>query len=306
MESRLKQVRKSYSRMGLAYLLFFLAANGCQMGAMVLLEPWREGLGESLYMAVCMLAMYPISFPLCWLIVRTVPKRGPSWQFAAGGWRFAAIFVICLGAMLTGNLIGQLLMLIVSLLTGHPMTNNVQEIILNMEPWCILLVAVLAAPVLEEMLFRKFLLDRVAGYGQLTAVLMSGGLFAVAHGNFYQFFYAFALGVIFAYVYLRTGRIRYTIALHMLVNFCGSIVPIFLLDYMETDIMLGSVLIMGWYLVLGAGVIGGIILLILGRRQIWFYRMQERVPAGKWLAAVIVNAGILLFLAYGVVNFALA
>lgn len=306
MESRLKQVRKSYSRMGLAYLLFFLAANGCQIGAMALLQPWREGLGESLYMAVCMLAMYPISFPLCWLIVRTVPKRGPSWQFAAGGWRFAAIFVICLGAMLTGNLIGQLLMLIVSLLTGHPMTNNVQEIILNMEPWCILLVAVIVAPVLEEMLFRKFLLDRVAGYGQLTAVLMSGGLFAVAHGNFYQFFYAFALGVIFAYVYLRTGRIRYTIALHMLVNFCGSMVPIFLLDYMETDIMLGSVLIMGWYLVLGAGVIGGIILLILGRRQIWFYRMQERVPAGKWLAAVIVNAGILLFLAYGVVNFALA
>ncbi len=306
METRLKQVRKSYSRMGLAYLLFFLAASGSQLGAMALLEPWREGLGESLYMAVCMLAMYPVSFPLCCLIIRTVPKRGPSWQFPAGGGRFAAIFVICLGAMLTGNLIGQLLMLAVSLLTGRPMTNGVQEIILNMGPWYILLVAVVVAPVLEELLFRKFLLDRVAGYGQLTAVLMSGGLFAVAHGNFYQFFYAFALGVIFAYVYLRTGRIRYTIALHMLVNFCGSMVPVFLLDYMETNIMFGSVLIMGWYLVLGTGVIGGILLLILGRRQIWFYRMRERVPAGKWLAAVIGNVGILLFLAYGIVNFALA
>lgn len=306
MEMRLKQVRESYSRMGLAYLLFFLTASGCQLGVMALLEPWRERLGESLSMVIRMLAMYPLAFPLGCLIVHTVPKRGPSWQFAAGGLRLAAIFVICLGAMLTGNLIGQLLMLIVSFLTGRPMVNDVQQIILNMDPWCILLVAVLIAPIVEELLFRKFLLDRVACFGQCTAVLMSGGLFALAHGNFYQFFYAFALGVIFAYVYLRTGRIRYTIALHMLVNFCGSIVPIWILGYMETSPVIGTALMLGWYLVLGLSVVGGIIFLIAGRRQIWFYRTPERVPAGKWLAAVIANVGILLFLAYEVINFAFA
>ena len=292
--------------MGLAYLLFFLVASGCQLGAMTLLEPWREGLGESLYTMICMLAMYPVAFPLSCLVAHTVPKKGPSWQFSVGGGRFAVIFIICLGAMLVGNLIGQLLMLVVSLLTGQPMVNDVQELILDMEPWSILVAAVIVAPILEELLFRKFLLDRVACYGQLTAVLMSGGLFGLAHGNFYQFFYAFALGVIFAYVYLRTGRIRYTIALHMLVNFSGSIVPILILRCMDGNVMLGSVLMLVWYAVLFGSVIGGIVVLIVGRKQIWFYRMPRRVPAGLWLMTVCVNAGVILFVGYCMVNFLLS
>ena len=306
METKLMRVRKSYSGMGLAYLIFFLAANVCQFGVMTLLEPWRESMGDSLYTMACLLSMYPVAFPLSFLVVRTIPARGPSWQFPVGGGRFAAIFLICLGAMFTGNLIGQLLMFVVSLLTGQPMVNDVQELIMGMEPWSILVAAVIIAPIVEELLFRKFLLDRVACYGQLTAVLMSGGLFALAHGNFYQFFYAFALGVIFAYVYLRTGRIRYTIALHMLVNFCGSIVPILILRHMQTDMLTGAVLVMGWYFVLGAGVIGGIVFLIVGRKQIWFYRMAERIPAGKWIGAVCVNLGVILFLIYGIVNFLMA
>lgn len=292
--------------MGLAYLVFFLAAGVSQYAAAVLLEPVRGAAGESIYRMLCMLAMYPAAFPLCWLVARTVPKRGPSWQFHVGGGRFAAIFVICLGTMMVGNLIGQLLMFLAALLTGWSVTNGVEELILNMEPWCIFLVTVAVAPVLEELLFRKFLLDRVACYGQLTAVLMSGLLFALAHGNFYQFFYAFALGAVFAYVYLRTGRIRYPIALHILVNFSGSILPILMLHFMEANVTAGSLLVLGWYLVLGACVIGAAVLLILGRKQIWFYRMPVRVPAGRWVAAVCVNAGMILFFVYSLLRFALA
>ncbi len=303
MDAELTRIRKSYSRMGMAYLVFFITATLSQLAVMAGLAGIRDSLGEGLYTLLGLLSMYPAAFPLCWLIVRTVPKRGPSWQFAAGGKRFAAIFVISLGAMLTGNLIGQILMMVVSVLTRQPMINDVQQLILEMEPWSILIAAVIVAPILEELLFRKFLLDRVACYGQLTAVLMSGVLFALAHGNFYQFFYAFALGVIFAYVYLRTGRIRYTILLHMMVNFSGSIVPVLLLRYMEQNQILGSLLVLGWYVILFAAVVGGIVLLIVGRRQIWFYRMPRRVPAGRWIMTVCVNAGVLLFVAYSVLSF---
>lgn len=305
-EMRLTQARRSYSRMGLAYFVFFIVAALSQLGAVRLLEGAVGAADGGLYSLIGILAMYPLAFPLSYLIVRTVPKRGPAWQFRMGGARFSAVFVICLGSMLVGNLIGLFLMLIVSLLTGQPMVNNVQELILEMEPGEILLAAVIVAPVLEELLFRKFLLDRVACFGQRTAVFMSAALFALAHGNFYQFFYAFALGAIFAYVYLRTGRIRYTIALHMMVNFSGSIVPILMMNYMETSPLAGSFLVVGWYLILGLSVIGGIALLIAGRRQIWFYRMPGRIPAGKWMTAVCVNAGVILFLIYSAVNFAMA
>ena len=51
-------------------------------------------------------------------------------------------------------------------------------------------------------------------------------MFGLFHGNFGQFFYAFAVGSVFAYVALRTGGIRYTVVLHFLVNFFGMTVSL--------------------------------------------------------------------------------
>ena len=121
----------------------------------------------------------------------------------------------------------------VGVLKEEPIANDVQEMILSMEPWLILVVAVIIAPIMEELVFRKFLLDRIAGFGHWTAMTVSGVIFGIAHGNFYQFFYAFGLGMIFAYMYLHTGKISYTISFHILINFCGSILPIGLLEILK-------------------------------------------------------------------------
>ena len=41
--------------------------------------------------------------------------------------------------------------------------------------------------------------------------------------NVFQFFYAFGLGLMFGYVYTRTSRLRYSVAMHMLINLNGSV-----------------------------------------------------------------------------------
>lgn len=48
-------------------------------------------------------------------------------------------------------------------------------------------------------------------------------MFGAFHLNLYQFFYAFFLGAVFGYIYVKTGRLRYTIALHATVNFLGGV-----------------------------------------------------------------------------------
>lgn len=82
---------------------------------------------------------------------------------------------------------------------------------------------VFAAPIVEELLYRKMLIDRIAAYGDGVSVVVSGLLFGLAHGNFSQFFYAFGLGALFAYVYIKTGHIGYTIGFHMFFNLIGGV-----------------------------------------------------------------------------------
>ena len=94
---------------------------------------------------------------------------------------------------------------------------------------------VILAPLLEELICRKLLIDRTVRYGEKLSVLMSGLIFGLLHQNLFQFFYAFALGSVFAYVYVRTGRIRYTIILHAIVNFLGAVVAPAVLSVLNMD-----------------------------------------------------------------------
>ena len=41
--------------------------------------------------------------------------------------------------------------------------------------------------------------------------------------NLFQFFYAFLLGLMFGYVYTRTSKLRYSTAMHMIINFNGGV-----------------------------------------------------------------------------------
>ena len=85
--------------------------------------------------------------------------------------------------------------------------------------------AVLIGPVLEELAFRKVLLDRLSCYSKKYTIILSGVMFGLFHTNLFQFFYACLIGIVFAYIYTITGKIRYTIILHMSVNFLHGIVP---------------------------------------------------------------------------------
>lgn len=86
-----------------------------------------------------------------------------------------------------------------------------------------LLYAMLGAPVFEELVFRKILLDRVHVYGQTTAAFVSALFFGLMHGNAAQFCLAFTIGLLFAAVYMKTGKLFYTILMHGIINLSASV-----------------------------------------------------------------------------------
>jgi membrane protease YdiL (CAAX protease family) len=80
----------------------------------------------------------------------------------------------------------------------------------------VLVVAVLA-PVVEEFVFRGFLLEAFRDRGQVSAVVVSGVAFSLAHLSLVQFRYYLVMGMAFAVVYWRRGLIG-SVAAHASFN----------------------------------------------------------------------------------------
>jgi len=82
-----------------------------------------------------------------------------------------------------------------------------------------LLFACVAAPVLEEMLFRGVILRSfLQQYSRIESILWTSFLFALAHLNVYQFFTALLLGIVLGWLYERTRSLWPCILLHALFN----------------------------------------------------------------------------------------
>lgn len=73
------------------------------------------------------------------------------------------------------------------------------------------------APIIEELFFRFFMVGKLKNK-PILAIIIPALLFGIAHGNLVQGTYAFLLGMIFAYIYLKTNNLLCTILLHMSIN----------------------------------------------------------------------------------------
>ena len=91
-------------------------------------------------------------------------------------------------------------------------------------PWGLVL-AVVVAPLTEELLFRGLILRGfLRHYSVRTAIIASAVLFGAFHLNPWQFVGAFALGVLFAWTFVRTRSLLLCIFGHALTNGLPSLI----------------------------------------------------------------------------------
>ena len=82
-----------------------------------------------------------------------------------------------------------------------------------------ILATVIAAPIVEELIFRGLAYNRAKNYTDwLTAAVLSALAFGVYHFNLVQGMYTFIIGVILAYVYERYKTIIAPIVFHAVIN----------------------------------------------------------------------------------------
>lgn len=229
-----KMNRKWFSGFGWHYLFLTIIIMLVQVASAYVGSNFLPDLYEKYAMLFNMIPMYVIGFPIAYLFIgRQKPTKISKQDFSIG--KVALAWVISVGAMQAGNMIGNALNVGLSALAQSEANNQVADIIMETQVWQNFIVVVICAPIIEELFFRKFIVERMIKFGEMTAIIISGFMFAMFHGNVIQFSYAFLLGMVFAYVYIKSGRLIYTIVLHMLINFMGSILSVFILQ--KTDIL---------------------------------------------------------------------
>ncbi|MCR5287274.1 MAG: CPBP family intramembrane metalloprotease [Saccharofermentans sp.] len=88
----------------------------------------------------------------------------------------------------------------------------------------LIFIAVLPA-VMEEFAFRKVIFGLTRKHGFWPAAILSSVVFGLMHQNITQGIFAFGMGIIFCYVYEKTGRIWVTMLLHFANNALSVILP---------------------------------------------------------------------------------
>jgi membrane protease YdiL (CAAX protease family) len=320
-----KLVKRYFSRVGFSLFWLLLVSLLLSAIAAVIINITVPEFSQSPWYIWLLSAvpMYLFAFPI---FLYTLPKPidRPLHKDKMSLKQFFMFLLMCFGIMYPLNLLGfgvsELLKNALSLSSENPLDTLLE----NSNVFINFIFAVLLAPVMEELIFRKLLIDRLARIDKRTALFFSALAFGFFHGNLNQFFYAYGLGLLFAFIYINTNRIGYTIGLHMIVNFIGIIAAPLVLSLNNYEDLLGTVpgsleqmnqvlsklpyifVYLVYALVLFGAVIAGIYLLIKERRMFRVAEEDDLIPDEKAFSLVYLTWGVVLFITISAVMFVLS
>ena len=231
--------RRYFSRVGFATAALIVVNLGVQL----LLAALLARFAPSLYghpIAQNLLAFIPLylaAFPVFLAILRPLPSVLPL-KTPMGVKNWLGGLCVAFAVMTVGNYLSQSLILWLDMLLGRSLENPVESMTVGTAWWINLLFVALLAPILEELFFRKLLCRYLLPLGEGYAIILSAAIFGLAHGNFFQFFYAFGLGCLFALVYVKTGKIRYSILYHIAINLLGGVFAPWVIERLDLETLM--------------------------------------------------------------------
>lgn len=302
----LREAGKRFSRLGLGAFAYLAATTAIQIFLGIALRgvdpAWAADRPWFMWV-VTFGPQYLVGLPLGLLIMRTVPAA-PREKSSFGVGRYLSLLPMCVFLMYAGNLVGTAVNALLGVLFPVSAANPLESFAMGTSLPLRILFVVILAPTVEELVFRKTLIDRMHPYGEKLAVVTSAAMFALFHGNFSQMFYAFALGAVFGYVYLKTGKIQYTMGLHIFVNFLGMVVGPAALERADLEALdsgdpaamftSGNLIFLAYVAALVILAVVGLVLLCVRSRRVAFEQAELELPRGSRFKTVWINLGMVL------------
>ena len=224
------EYRKAASRMGWGMVAFFLVSQIAQTLLLMLFDIIAPQVSESMagMLLIGDIGIYCIGLPCLLAICKKIPNTEtstppPQQKMTAG----LLVKTLCMAfaAMYLTNFLYMLVMGVFSSASGHSVDENaLLDVIVQNNLIERIVLFCIVPPILEELVFRKYLYTKIGNYGDNAFILVSGLCFGMFHGNLNQFFYAFALGSLLAWLYVTTGNVVWGMIIHTIINLMGSIV----------------------------------------------------------------------------------
>lgn len=312
--------RRYFSVIGFAVFELVVIQNLTSLGLGFLVARFAPWMFDNVITSsiLNLLPIYLLAVPAFLLIISRLPAVDPlSAPLGAKGWWGGLCCTVTM--MMLGNYLSQMIILWFEAMMGREQTNPVETMTANTPWWVNLIFLAILAPILEELVFRKMLCRHLLPLGEGYAIILSAVIFGLCHGNLFQFFYAFGVGLILALIYVKTGKIIHTMIFHFIMNFFGGVFAPWLLakldiekltealetviasDYTTVDpllpFMTPLMLLAAYEGLMYAAAIVGTILLIKSRKK---YTVDAGIlppPRESRAANVFMNAGVAAALA---------
>lgn len=300
--------RRFFNRLGWILALDIFIWVGGQLGVAVLINHLASSLWDQewLFWLATMGPQYLLAFPITLKLCKGLP-RNELYQHKLKIGDNVQIFLMILGISLVGNLIGTIVTTVLGNITGWNFSADATDLLYEHSAGWLFFIVALIGPVIEEILYRKVLIDRLIVFGDGAAIMLSALFFGLVHGNFSQVFYAFGIGIILAFVYIRTGRLRYTIGLHMAFNFLQGFLPMMLTKQINLDELLEGMMQLDLNLIVAhlGGILGllgyellflvlaviGVVFLIANRQKYKLNKGEIQMSAGEMLRLFFTTPG---------------
>lgn len=311
--------KKLFSQIGLRLFIGTLIIFAVQLifGAIAGNIPAVATSGD-LSVLVSMLPMYIIAFPIIFLLFKNIPVQISGEKKKMSVKHLIVAFIMCYAGTYICNLLASILTGIIGALKQSDVENVMANLTSSISLPVNLFIVVICAPIMEELLFRKTLIDRTAHFGEGISILFSGLVFGLFHGNLVQFGYAFLLGIFFGFIYIKTKNIVYPIILHMVINFFGSFLGSIIMeksgfynlpaDATESEMMefmmenaTGMMIYFGYALAIIILVIVGIVLFVKNRKKFVCAPGEVTIEKGARFKTMILNVGMILYCIFWIV-----
>lgn len=238
---------------------------------------------------------YALVLPVVFAIMDHVPEVIPEKKRMRIG-KFIMFFVLVQGFGYILNIAGNRINVIVASMMGRNAADmNPVNGLMDGMSWLTLLYVSVIGPLIEEYIFRWKLLNRLRPLGEKAAILFSAVTFGLLHGNLTQILYATAIGIVFGYMAVKTGRIKYNCIMHIMVN---SISALLALLIEHGGLLLLFVMATVPFVVMGL-IIAAIVIFCINVKRTWLAPgdWPDGITYRDFSSAMFLNSGVLVFAA---------
>ena len=265
-------------------------------------------------MILQIVVMYCITFPIFYLMIGNTKKAKYVKSKMSLG-ELTVLFLVGHGFMTLGAYITNI---ITSVITPPDVVpdDSLDMLISNTPLWLVILVVVIIGPIVEELIFRKLIFDRISVYGDRLAIITTALAFGLFHLNISQMVYAGLFGLVLGYAYSKTRNIKYPIILHSLANFMGTVPALLVQDDLNVILEYGTaemltpeeemMLLDSTWAVLdyaimtyGLAIAGIVLFIVLTVKRSYSVpkRCEVRLPARTIPRVTLFNIGVIIYLA---------